>query len=157
MNNNEIIVMKSVDAGVEAVWSALTDVERLADVFESVVAVEKLTPGQLSVGTEWRETYRWLSFELASTVRVARIEDGRVLEIRSNSAGTDLAMEYRLEPRESETLVRMRFWAENHTWLARLIWLVNGPVVMQASRKNLPAKADELAGYVERVSGDSSL
>ena len=85
-----------IEAPPAVVFEALTDVDRAGQWLPNFVRIEKLTPGPVGVGSEWRETRKMFGKDSTEHFRVTRFErPSRVDLLIDGSKGTSGRGEYR--------------------------------------------------------------
>lgn len=101
-----------VEAPPATVFDAISDIDAWAAWLPDVIAIEKLTPNPVGVGTEWRETRRMYGKEATEHFRITRWEPPTRLDLYvDGSLGTSGRGEYRftyeLVPERSGTNVEL--------------------------------------------------
>jgi hypothetical protein len=94
------------------VFAALSDIDRWKDWLPNLVAVEKLTPGPFSEGTEWRETRKMFGKEAAEHFRVTRLQAPSRIDLlvdgaKGASKRGEYLFTYELVPDRSGTNVEL--------------------------------------------------
>ncbi len=84
-----------VEAPPAAVFEALGDLEGAKQWLPNLVSIEKLTPGPVGAGTEWRETRKTFGREATEYFRVTRAERPSRMDLYiDGSKGTSGRGEY---------------------------------------------------------------
>ena len=101
-----------VEAPPPVVFAALSDIDHWKDWMPDFVGVEKLTPGPLAPGTEFRETRKMFGRQATEHFRVTRVEaPSRVDLVVDGSKGSskrgEYVFTYELVPDRSGTNVEM--------------------------------------------------
>lgn len=103
---------EEIDAPVERVFDALTQLEHAHDWMPNLVSVEKLTPGAFGVGTRWRETRKVFGKAASEEFEVTALEPNRRLDLfvdgrKGSSKRGEYRFRYDLEPMASRTVLTM--------------------------------------------------
>jgi uncharacterized protein YndB with AHSA1/START domain len=94
------------------VFAALTDIERWKDWLPNFVAVEKLTPGPLGSGSEFRETRKMFGKQATEHFRITRVQPPERLDLvidgsKGASRRGEYVFTYELVPERSGTNVEL--------------------------------------------------
>lgn len=114
-----------------------------------VLVLEKATPGEVDVGTRYRELVRMLPGvrgEIRSTI--TRCERDRALEEDFSGAGMHGHLAYTLRPERDGTRLEQRQTLELAWWLRPL-----RPLVRRAFAQRLRARLDDIAALLAPVEG----
>jgi hypothetical protein len=104
-----ITATQFVQAPVAEVFAAFTDVDRFAERVAGIVRVEKLTPGPVGVGTQFKETRKMFGRESTETMTFAAFEPDARYELTALSCGTECRTEFRFTPEGDGTRVDVTF------------------------------------------------
>lgn len=87
-----------IAAPPERVFAAMTDVDGMGNWMQNFVRVERLTPGEVAVGSQFRETRRMFGREATEHFEVTALEPGRRFGLRVDGAkGSSGKGEYRFD------------------------------------------------------------
>lgn len=154
---HEVTVNRRVQAGPEAVWEVLTDLDQAAARMSQITELHRLTPDEYEVGTRWRETRRMLGASESQEMEVVESVPLR----RTVTEAVDGATTYRttivLESLDNAvaTLVTLTFSATtvgDQTGLRRLALRVIGPLGLKLTEKSLRTELDDIAAAAEQIS-----
>jgi carbon monoxide dehydrogenase subunit G len=85
-----------IEAPPPVVFAALADLDSWKSWMPNLVAIEKLTPGPMAMGSEWRETRKMSGKQAVEHFRVTRWEPPRRFDVFvDGSKGTSGRGEYR--------------------------------------------------------------
>jgi uncharacterized protein YndB with AHSA1/START domain len=112
------------------VFEALVDLDSAREWMPGFVSLEKLTEGEVQVGTEWRETRKMFGKNSTEHFEVTAYEKPRLLGLRvDGSKGTsgkgEFLFTYHIEERDGMTAVRLvgeiRGMSGVMAWVGKLI------------------------------------
>lgn len=87
-----------INLPAEVIFAYMSDLENLVDWSCATIAVRKISPGGLHVGTVLRNTIRFLGRWTNITFEIVEYEPGRCLTIKSLSGTTPCLFCYQFEP-----------------------------------------------------------
>ena len=94
-----VAVTRLVEAPVAAVWRVFTDLPSRCERLSTVIAVELLTQGPFSAGTEWRETRTMADgAEITEEFRVDECVSPQRFVVSSPGIGAEYRMTYTFVP-----------------------------------------------------------
>jgi carbon monoxide dehydrogenase subunit G len=147
----------SYDAAVEIaaprerVFDAITDLEKVKEWMPNLVAFEKLTPGPLAVGSEWRETRKMMGTKASEVFEVVSLDPPRQIGLRvDGTRGTtgkgEYLFDYRLDPTSEGTRLRLegQVLMPKASWFARLMSKMMIGVFKKACTKDMLALKSHL-------------
>ena len=88
----------AINLPAEEIFAYMSDLENLVDWSWATIAVRKISPGGLHVGTTLRNTIRFLGRWTDITFEIVEYEPNRCLTIKSLSGATPCLFCYQLEP-----------------------------------------------------------
>ena len=146
----DISLSRRIDAPIEKVWSAITDLERSAETISSILKIERLGAGSgFDVGTRWRETRKFFGKQATEEMEVTAIEPLRSYVVKADSHKVHYISEFSVEEAGGQTLLSMTFDAEPQGPLTKLMAETVGRLMKGATRKALQKDLDEIAKAVE--------
>jgi uncharacterized membrane protein len=98
MNARQSIV---INMPVEEIFAYMSELENLVDWSNPIIAIRKLSPGDIHVGTTVRSTIRFLGRWWNMTFEVVECEPGRSLTIKSIAGVAPCLFCYQFEPLEN--------------------------------------------------------
>jgi hypothetical protein len=126
-------ISKRIEAPLERVFAAFTDLERAAERIEGITRIELLTPGPFQAGTRWRESRIMFGKEATEELEVSAFEPNRGYTVRAESCGAEMVSEFRFEPEGLATLVEVELRCRPLKWWCYLMWPLGW--LMQGSLK----------------------
>ena len=97
MNVKQSIV---INLPVEEIFAYMSDIANMVDWSSAIIAVRKISPGELHVGATVQSTIRFLGKWLDITFEIVEYEPNRYLTIKSSSGVTPCLFCYQFEPTE---------------------------------------------------------
>ncbi|MEV6314637.1 SRPBCC family protein [Streptomyces sp. NPDC051776] len=158
MTDTQVVVNRRIEAPVDKVWHALTDLESAPRVLSGVQSIEVLTPGPFTEGTRWRETRRMLGRTATEEMYVTACEEPTRCVVESESHGAHYVSEFDLSPEadvEGATTVRMTFSATPPGGFAGMLMKVFGGLGTKAVMKAIEQDLADVAAHVERPAPDT--
>jgi carbon monoxide dehydrogenase subunit G len=106
-------ISEMVQGSPEQVLDAMLDLERAHLWMPGLLRMERLSPGPLGVGSEWRETRKAFGKEATEQFEVVGLERPHRLELRvdgtrGSSGRGEYRYSYRFEPTDAGTAVRFK-------------------------------------------------
>ncbi|MGD2154709.1 MAG: SRPBCC family protein [Gemmatimonadales bacterium] len=108
----EFDVTQHIPGPPDRVFHTLTDLDAAAEWMPGFVHIEKLSQGEFGVGSEWRETRKFLGREATEQFEVTRCQSPTELTVRvdgskGSSRRGEYLFQYRLEPKGAGTDVTL--------------------------------------------------
>ena len=97
MNVKQSIV---INLPVEEIFAYMSDIANMVDWSSAIIAVRKISPGELHVGATVQSTIRFLGKWLDITFEIVEYEPSRYLTLKSISGVTPCLFCYQFEPSE---------------------------------------------------------
>jgi len=145
-----ISLSRTIDAPIEKVWSAITDLEKSAEDISGILKIERLDAGSgFDVGTRWRETRKFFGKEATEEMEVTAIEPLRSYTTRADSHKVHYISQLSVEEASGQTLLSMTFDAEPQGAGAIFMAATVGRLFKGATRKALQKDLDDIAKAVE--------
>ncbi len=89
-----------INLSAEEIFAYMADLDNLVDWSSTVIAVRKISPGEIRVGATLRTTIRLLGRWLDMTFEIIESEPNRCLTIKSISGGSPCLFSYQYDPIE---------------------------------------------------------
>jgi uncharacterized membrane protein len=89
-----------INLPVEEIFAYMSDIENMVDWSSAIIAVRKISPGELHVGATVQSTIRFLGKWLDITFEIVEYEPSRYLTLKSISGVTPCLFCYQFEPSE---------------------------------------------------------
>lgn len=125
-------VTSRLEAPVEAVFTAFTDLEHVADRVSGIKRIAVLTPGEFRFGTRWLETREVLGRLDEAEMEVTAFERNRGYTITHHKAGATINTVFTFEPDGEATQVTIEFALESDGvppgLFAPVSWAIAGKV-----------------------------
>lgn len=104
-----VTVSESLDAPVERVFAAFTDIEHNAGRVSGIKAIEMLTTGAFGLNTRWRETRQVLGHLDSADMRVTAFEKNRMYTISHDKGAARIDTTFSFAPTDTGTQVTVEF------------------------------------------------
>lgn len=129
---NGFSMSRHIDADPKDVFAVFTDFANAADRISGIERTEVLTPGEIGVGTRFRDTRKMFNREATETMEVSSFEADRSYCIRSSACGCDFLSTFAFEPDAGGTRVDFQLQLQPRGLFAKLMSPLNrfmlGPV-----------------------------
>lgn len=156
MSDIALVLERSIDAGADAVWHVITDLEGSEAVLSGVTRIERLAGLGWSIGTRWRETRKAMGGESTEEMEVVGIDEGRSTMVAAETHGLAYRTEFTLEPAAGadgteRTLLRMRFSGSyvSPSWLQRAMAKLFSGIGTSVTRTMMQQDLDDIAAAAE--------
>jgi len=127
-----VTVTNKLEAPVDQVFAAFTDIEHNAGRVAGIRDVDVLSTGEFRLGTRWRETREVMGRLDDAEMEVTAFEKGRGYTITHYKGGAKIDTVFTFAPDGDGTLVSITFALENHGLppglLAPVSWAIAGKV-----------------------------
>jgi uncharacterized protein YndB with AHSA1/START domain len=145
-----ITVSTEINAPIERVFAAFTDIEHGAEHVGAIKRIELMSPGPFNLGTKWVETREVLGRLDDAEMEVTSFERNRTYTLTHRKAGVRIDTAFHFEPVAGGTKVTIEFEPSNQGLppglLLPLEWAFAGKV-----RHALTDDLDDLKGTLEQV------
>jgi 1-acyl-sn-glycerol-3-phosphate acyltransferase len=144
---HEVTAARRVEAGPEAVWAVLTDLDAAPATISAITAVDVLSKGPYGVGTRWRETRRLFGRESTEEMWVTAAEPPVRTVVEAESRGAHYTTTFTLAPVGGGTQLEVTFAARttDPRWWQRLTWALLGRLGARATRRALAQDLSDIA------------
>lgn len=119
-------VSKRIEAPVERVFEAATDLKRAAEAIEGIKQLEVLTEGPIGKGTRFRETRVMFGREATEEMEITSFDPPRGYTVGCENHGCRYVSEFRFEPSADGTDLTMTFDATPLTMTAKVMSVIGG-------------------------------
>ncbi len=127
-----VTVTNKLEAPVDQVFAAFTDIEHNAGRVSGIRNVEVLSTGEFRLGTRWRETREVMGRLDDAEMEVTAFEKGRSYTITHYKAGVKIDTVFTFAPEGDGTQVSITFALENQGLppglLTPVSWAIAGKV-----------------------------
>ncbi len=127
-----VTVTSRLEAPVDEVFAAFTDIEHSARRVSGIKGIELLTTGEFRLGTRWRETREVMGRLDDAEMAVTTFEKGRNYTITHYKAGAKIDTVFTFAPDGEGTIVGINFALENQGLppglLTPVSWAIAGKV-----------------------------
>jgi uncharacterized protein YndB with AHSA1/START domain len=145
-----IKVSTEINAPVQKVFAAFTDIEHGAEHVSAIKKIDILSPGPLNIGTRWLETREVLGRLDDAEMEVTAFERNRTYTLTHHKGGVRIDSVFTFEPVPAGTKVSIEFEMNNQGLppglLLPLEWAIAGKV-----RHALTDDLDDLKQAIEQV------
>ena len=120
-NKMEIRVSKFVNAPVERVFDAFSDITQTQNRVDGITKVEILSDVTSGVGTRWRETRVMFGREATEEMEISTFTPNQSYEVKAESRGVKYHTVYTFTPQGDGTQVEMVFSGIPMTLMTKLM------------------------------------
>lgn len=145
----KIACSEHVDAPVERVFAVASDIERAPEVISAITKMDMLTPGPVGVGTRFRETRIMFGKEATEVMEFTVFDPPRSYTLVADSHGCHYMSTFRFTPEAGGTRVDFEFTGDAHSFGAKVMSAVMGPLMKGTMRKMLAKDLRELKHAAE--------
>lgn len=145
----KIACSEHVNAPVERVFAVASDPRHAADVISAITKMEVLTEGPVGVGTRFRETRVMFGKEATEQMEFTAFDPPWSYTLVADSHGCHYTSTFRFRPEGAGTRVDFEFSGDAHSFGARVMSALMGPLMKGTMRKMLAKDLGELKRYVE--------
>ena len=147
---------KRVAAPVDMVFDIATDIEHAAEHIRGIDKIERLTPGPVGVGTQWRETRTMMGRQDTEMLEVIAFDRPHSYTIGCDSCGAYFKSTFRFTPIGNETDVTLEVDLEARSVFARLMAPIGRMMFNATMRKCLEADLEDIKQVAESKSRPAS-
>jgi carbon monoxide dehydrogenase subunit G len=145
----KIVCSEHINAPVEKVFAVASDVEHATEVISAITKMEVLTAGPVGVGTRFRETRVMFGKEATEEMEFTAFDPPRSYTLVADSHGCHYVSTFRFTPEGAGTRVDFEFTGDAHSFGAKVMSAVMGPLMKGTMRKMLAKDLLELKRYAE--------
>ena len=140
-----------VNAPIEQVFDAYTDLRQAADRIEAITEVEVLTDGPIRAGTKWRETRVVFGKEHTEEMAITALSRPNSYTVEGDSCGAHFTTVFHFKPQDGGTHVGMTMSSQNKTFFAKIMGPIMGFMMTGSMRKMMQKDLDQLKAYCEQA------
>jgi carbon monoxide dehydrogenase subunit G len=145
----KIVCSEHINAPVEKVFAVASDVEHAPEVISTITKMEVLTDGPVGVGTRFRETRVMFGKEATEEMEFSVFDPPRSYTLVADSHGCHYVSTFRFTPEGAGTRVDFEFTGDAHSFGAKVMSAVMGPLMKGTMRKMLAKDLGELKRSIE--------
>ena len=139
-----LVITKSINAKPQRVFELMSDFEHAGDYISAINKVEMHTEGPVGVGTRFTETRTMFGKEATETMEVSIFEPGQSYTLLAGSHGSRYTSIMRALPEGDGTRVEFEFHAEPHSFMAKTMSMLLGPLMKGAVAKAMGQDLEDL-------------
>lgn len=132
MAHSENTYRIDIDAKPEEVFAYISDLTKHGE-WNDVLTVEKVSDGDVSVGTEYRSTGRQMGKSVGNVVKVTEMESPRKFSFTGSDGKLEFLQELSLSEHNGGTRLERRTSAELNPVLAIMFKILIGPLIANPS------------------------
>ena len=140
-----VAVRRSIEAPVETVFRAVSEIEHFPTIQPDVVAIEFLTGSRTGLGTRFRETRRQGKREMVTELEVTEHLDNERVRMVTDSHGTVWDTLFEVRPSGAHSELEITMDARPHKLLPRIM----NPLMKGFFRKGMNTFIDLLRDHCE--------
>ena len=141
-----VIVSRKIEAPIERVFRAVTDIERLSDSNPDVVGVKFLSDSRSGAGTRFIETRKTGKKTMDTELEIVEWTDNHTARMVADSHGTVWDTLFTVEPAAGQTKLTIAMDARPHKLLPKLM----NPIMKGFFRKGMEKHIDAVRAYCEQ-------
>ena len=141
-----VAVRRTLEAPVETVFRAVSEIEHFPKIQPDVLAIEFLTVRRSGPGTRFRETRRQGRREMVTELEVTEHVDGERVRIVTDSHGTVWDTLFEVRPAGARSELEITMDARPHKLLPKIM----NPLMRGFFRKGISRFIDSLKDHCER-------
>ena len=144
---SKVSVNELIDAPVETVFRAITDIEKLPETNPDIVSVEFLSEKRNGVGTRFRETRRMGKSEHVTELDVTEYVENERARMVADSHGTVWDTVFTTQPEDGKTRLEIHMDARPHKLLPKLM----NPLMKGFFKKGIEKHMQSFREYCESL------
>jgi hypothetical protein len=109
-----------IPASKEKCFEAFSDLNGLADKVTAITGIEVLTPGEIGVGTKFKETRVMFGKESSEVMEITLFERGSHIREEAYSSGMHYISDWKFTESNGQTTFSITFNTQAETFLAKL-------------------------------------
>ena len=113
-----------IQASQDKVFNAFTDLHTLPDKVKAIRKIELLTPGDIGVGTRFKETRRMFGSEATEVMEITAFSPPSGLQEEARSSGMHYTSVWTFSEKQGVTTVTITFTGKAETMMARIMSLI---------------------------------
>lgn len=145
-----LTVSSTINAPLETVWNAITNIENSVNYISGITALEVLErPESGLVGFKWKETRTMFGKEASEVMWVTEAVENSHYNVRAESHGTVYLTTMKIESVEGGTKLSWEFGGEPQTMMAKIMGKLMGGMMKSSTEKALQKDVDDIKAYIE--------
>jgi len=140
-----ITVSRTINASVDKVFRAISEVSNLPDTNPDIVNIEFLSERQSGVGTRFIETRIMNGKDSKTELEVTEFNENERIRMVADSHGTVWDSIFTIKPTENKVVLTLSMDAKAHKLLPKLL----NPVMKGLYKKGLEKHMDALQNFCE--------
>jgi hypothetical protein len=135
----------------DIVWKAITDIENCESMISGILRINILNkPSSDIVGLKWEETREMFGKEATEIMWITESEVNEYYCTRAESHGSVYITKLSLKTSDNSTLMTMSFNGIPHSFIAKVLSFVMGPLIKKSMKKALTKDLEDIKAYVEK-------
>ncbi len=148
----EVKVYVDIDASAEDIWAVITDIEGSCDNIEGIQKIEILErPTDSFVGLKWRETRVMFGKEATEVMWITEAVENKSYSTRAESHGAVYITKFAISPSGKGHRLTMIFEGQAQTFIAKVMNVVFGHMMKNATRKALLEDLNDIKKASEKL------
>lgn len=143
---------RHINAPVDIVFSAITDIEKFPEKNPDIVKVEMLTEQKVGVGSRFRETRKMKDREASTELECTEYVENERVRFVADQGGTIWDSVFVTTPAGGGTDLSLVMEARPHRFLAKIVT----PLIMGMVGKAVEGDMDAVKKYCERVAANGA-
>jgi hypothetical protein len=111
----------TINAKKDEVFNAFSDLKNLANNVEAIISIELLTPGEIGIGSKFKETRVMFGKESSETMEITQFSSPDYFKEEAQSNGMHYVTEWRFIGEDNNTTVSIDFSGTPTTLSARIL------------------------------------
>ncbi len=140
----------TINAEKAEVFNAFSDLKNLANNVKAIKSIEILTPGEVGIGSKFKETRVMFGKESSETMEITQFNPPDYFKEEAQSNGMHYATEWRFIDEGGKTGVSIEFSGRATTFTAKLLNLLFSFMV-GGMKKAFLADMDDLKRMLEKA------
>ena len=142
---------RQINAPVDLVFSAITDLEKFPEKNPDIVNIELLSEQKTGVGTRFRETRRMGKREGTTELECTQYVENELVRFVADQGGTIWDSVFTTSANSVGTELTLEMEARPHTLMAKIVV----PMILGMISKAVEKDMDAVKDYCERVTGEN--
>jgi carbon monoxide dehydrogenase subunit G len=147
----ELSVELPINAGKDAIWDSITNLEDAPSVINGIDSVEILEkPEQGIVGLKWRETRTLFGKQAAETMWITDAVDEEYYKTRAESHGSIYISEMGIKDGDNSPILYFSFKGEAQTFGAKIMSRLMGGMMKKSMTKTMMKDLEDIKNHLEK-------
>ncbi|MGH7490826.1 MAG: SRPBCC family protein [bacterium] len=143
---SSMIVTRTINAPVDAVFKTVSDINQFSRAVPGIVKVEFLSDVKSGVGTRFRETRLMKGKEASTELEVTEFVENDRIRMVADSHGTVWDSLFEVKPKNGQTSLMLTMDAKTDKLIPKIINLMIGGMIKKAVENDM----DAVKAYCER-------